>query len=455
MPRILVVDDEDSLRTLLRTNLEGHGYEVIEASNGAEALDRVALDTPDVVLLDSMMPQVDGYEVLGQIRSVNKFKNLPVIMLTAKTADADRVRAFTAGASDFVPKPFYLGELLARIRSVLTSSRRLQQLVQMSTTDPITGLPNWRHLESRLKHNFPAKATPIYGLLLELTGIERVLKKHGIRVANEIMGSAGDIVSHWSRNLGNAQGFYLGTSQILVLATGEKSDIYEKGSELQNEVHQLCHFTPGAQGVIVHLAFVESEEGETPESFLSRLEGALRESRLEEPEESAAAAATPDQGPTLRPDLELAAGPGLGSRPAETGGQAAQPPQRVSTFDQPAPVGSPPQAPAEPQAAPPPAAVADEGLAATVTAAAPGAQQAPIDVPTAVKGSRWEQVASMEADVGAVGPPPDAEELFSQTVAAQQQQSDEATKQRKRRSQRLSMRMLSREFSGLKDLAKE
>jgi len=456
VPRILVVDDEDSLRTLLRTNLEEHGYEVIEASNGAEALDKVALDTPDLVLLDSMMPELDGYEVLAQIRSVSRFKNLPVIMLTAKTAEADRVKAFTAGANDFVPKPFYLGELLARIRSLLTNSRRMQQLVQMSTTDPITGLSNWRYLESRLRHSFPAKATPIYGLLLELTGIERVLKKHGIRVANEIMGSAGDIVSHWARNLGNAQGFYLGTSQILVLATGEKSDIYEKGSELQNEIHQVCHFTPGAEGIVVHLAFVESEEGETAESFLSRLEGALMESRVDDPGGMAVVEGSQARSASLGADLELAAGPGIGSRPGELGAQATQPPQRVSTFDQPSPVGPPPQAPVSAQATPPPAAVAHQA-ATTKAAPVPAGRVAPqqTDVPTAVKGTQWEQVASMEAAVDAVGPPPDAEELFSQTVAAQQQETDETAKQRKRRSQRLSMRMLSREFSGLRDLNKE
>ncbi len=452
MPRILVVDDEDSLRALLRTNLEEHGYEVIEASNGAEALDKVALDTPDLVLLDSMMPQVDGYEVLSQIRSVNKFKNLPVIMLTAKTSESDRVKAFTAGANDFVPKPFYLGELLARIRNVLTNARRLQQLVQMSTEDPITGLSNWRYLESRLRHTFPARQTPIYGLLLELTGIERVLKRHGIRVANEIMGSAGDIVVHWAKNLGHAQGFYLGTSQILVLATGEKSDIYDKGAELQNEIHQVCHFTPGAEGIVVHLAFVESEEGETAESFLSRLEGALRESRVDETADEKSGRGGAGLEP--REDLELAAAPGLGSRLAESTGQEAQAPQRVSQFDRQAPVGPPPQAPSGAGVAPPPATVAQQPAAAS---AAPRAAvpQAPVEVPTAMKGSQWEQVASMEADVSADGPPPDAEELFSQTVAAQQQESDEAATQRRRRSQRLSMRMLSREFSGLRDLSKE
>ncbi len=452
MPRILVVDDEDSLRSLLRTNLEEHGYEVIEASNGAEALDKVALDTPDLVLLDSMMPQVDGYEVLSQIRSVNKFKALPVIMLTAKTSEADRVKAFTAGANDFVPKPFYLGELLARIRSVLTNARRLQQLVQMSTEDPITGLSNWRYLESRLRHTFPARQTPIYGLLLELTGIERALKRHGIRVANEIMGSAGDIVAHWAKNLGHAQGFYLGMSQILVLATGEKSDIYDKGAELQNEIHQVCHFTPGAEGIVVHLAFVESEEGETAESFLSRLEGALRESRVDEPADEGSGRGGAGLEP--REDLELAAAPGLGSRLAEPSGQEAQAPQRVSRFDRQAPVGPPPQAPSGAGYAPPPAAPAQQPTAASAAPRAP-APQAPVEVPTAMKGSQWEQVASMEADVSAVGPPPDAEELFSQTVAAQQQESDEAATQRRRRSQRLSMRMLSREFSGLRDLSKE
>lgn len=447
MPRVLVVDDEDSLRALLRTNLQEHGYEVIEASNGAEALDKVALESPDLVLLDSMMPELDGYGVLGELRKVNRFKNLPVIMLTAKTSEADRVRAFTAGANDFVPKPFYLGELLARMRSVLTTARRMQQLVTMSTTEPLTGLSNWRYLDSRLKRSFPAGETPVYGLLLELTGIENVLKRHGIGVANGILGTAGDIVSHWARDAGDAQAFYLGISQILVLATGQKDDIYQKGSQLQMEVHQACHFTPGAQGIVVHLAFVESEEGETAESFLARLEGALRESRVDEPRIDQVSDA--GSGPISQQDLELAAGPGLGSRPREAGaGIAATPPQRVSEFDRSAPVGPPPHA------APPPAAVAEHG-AASVEKRARSAAAHQAQVPEAMKGTAWEAAASVEAEAVGATPPPDADELFSQTVAAQQQDSDEEAKRKRRRSQRLSMRMLSREFSGLRDLTKD
>jgi DNA-binding response OmpR family regulator len=448
VPRVLVVDDEDSLRTLLRTHLEEHGYDVIEASNGAEALDKVALESPDLVILDAMMPQLDGFGVLAELRKVNKFKNLPVIMLTAKTAEADRVRAFTAGANDFVAKPFHLGELLARMRSVLTTTKRMQQLVAMSTTDPVTGLSNWRYLESRLKKSFPAGETPIYGLLLELTGIETVLKQKGIAVANGILGSAGDIVSHWSRDVGDTQAFYLGISQILVLARGQKEDIYQKGAELQMEVHQACHFTPGAQGIVVHLAFVESEEGETAESFLARLEGALRESRIED---SGTQQPSSEQtsGPLSQQDLELAAGPGLGSRPSELAATAGTAAQRVATFDQQPPVGPPPHA-----VSPPPAAVAHQGAVSVEKPAKP----APATEPTvheAVKGTAWEAAASMEAASPELAPPPDADELFSQTVAAQQQDSDEEAKRRKRRSQRLSMRMLSREFSGLRDLSRE
>ncbi len=114
--RILVVDDEPRMRRFIHMNLDLEGYQVLEASNGLEAIKRVREDLPDLVLLDVMMPEMDGFETLREIR---QFSNVPVIMLTVKGDEDDKVRGLELGADDYVTKPFGPRELSSRIKAVL------------------------------------------------------------------------------------------------------------------------------------------------------------------------------------------------------------------------------------------------------------------------------------------------------------------------------------------------
>ena len=118
-PLILVVEDEPAIATVLRYNLEKHGFRVEEAVDGAEALMHIAEARPDLVLLDWMLPAMSGLEVCRQIRRGAATRDLPVIMLTARAEDADAVRALDIGADDYVTKPFGVEALLARIRALL------------------------------------------------------------------------------------------------------------------------------------------------------------------------------------------------------------------------------------------------------------------------------------------------------------------------------------------------
>jgi DNA-binding response OmpR family regulator len=116
---ILVVDDEPRMRRFMHMNLDLEGYRVIEAENGLEAVERVRDDLPDMVLLDVMMPELDGFEALRLIRGTS---NVPVIMLTVKGEEEDRVRGLELGADDYVTKPFSPRELASRIKAVLRRS---------------------------------------------------------------------------------------------------------------------------------------------------------------------------------------------------------------------------------------------------------------------------------------------------------------------------------------------
>ncbi|HUN45860.1 MAG TPA: phosphate regulon transcriptional regulator PhoB [Stellaceae bacterium] len=122
-PHILVVEDEPALATLLRYNLEKEGFSVAEAHDGEEALLQLSERTPDAVLLDWMLPQVSGLEICRRIRRTPEWRGLPVIMLTAKGEEADRVRGLEGGADDYVVKPFGVTELVARLKAVMRRAR--------------------------------------------------------------------------------------------------------------------------------------------------------------------------------------------------------------------------------------------------------------------------------------------------------------------------------------------
>lgn len=122
-PTVLVVEDENALVTLLRYNLERAGYRVLAATDGEEALLVASEETPDLVLLDWMLPQLSGIEVCRRLRGRQETRNVPIVMLTARSEEADRIRGLDTGADDYLTKPFSMTELLARIRAVMRRIR--------------------------------------------------------------------------------------------------------------------------------------------------------------------------------------------------------------------------------------------------------------------------------------------------------------------------------------------
>jgi two-component system phosphate regulon response regulator PhoB len=122
-PYVLIVEDEDSLAQLLEYNLEKEGYRVAVAPDGEEALTMASEEAPDVMVLDWMLPKLSGIEVCRRLRNRQATRNLPIIMLTARGEEAERVRGLDTGADDYITKPFSMGELFARIRAVLRRIR--------------------------------------------------------------------------------------------------------------------------------------------------------------------------------------------------------------------------------------------------------------------------------------------------------------------------------------------
>lgn len=121
-PRILIVEDEEALNLLLRYNLESEGFAVDVVERGDEAETRVSENPPDLIVLDWMLPGVSGIEICRRIRAKEETKNIPILMLTARGEETERVRGLQTGADDYVVKPFSLPELLARVQALLRRS---------------------------------------------------------------------------------------------------------------------------------------------------------------------------------------------------------------------------------------------------------------------------------------------------------------------------------------------
>ncbi len=123
--KIMIVDDEMATLLPLKRSLEAEGYSVIEAVNGYEALEKSKTEIPELIILDLMLPGIDGFEVCVQLKKDERTERIPVIMLTAKDEIRDKVEGLEMGADDYVTKPFNLNELKARIKNVLKRSREI------------------------------------------------------------------------------------------------------------------------------------------------------------------------------------------------------------------------------------------------------------------------------------------------------------------------------------------
>jgi two-component system phosphate regulon response regulator PhoB len=122
-PTVLIVEDETALATLLRYNLEREGYRVFEAKDGEEALIVAEEAKPDLILLDWMLPELSGIEVCRRLRARGGARNVPIIMLTARGEETDRIRGLDTGVDDYIVKPFSMNELLARLRAVMRRAK--------------------------------------------------------------------------------------------------------------------------------------------------------------------------------------------------------------------------------------------------------------------------------------------------------------------------------------------
>jgi diguanylate cyclase (GGDEF)-like protein len=209
--RILVVDDNADNIEIIATRLRFRGYEMIEASDGTQALDRVRNEAPDLILLDVMLPDIDGYEISRRIKNDDSLPFIPIILVTARDSTQDKVAGLDAGADDYLTKPINFPELEARVRSMLRIKRlqdeleeKNRELERLSISDGLTGLFNHRHINDLLQDEFERAERSgdlISVAMFDLDRFKAVNDTHGHQAGDRVLVQLADILRETAREI--------------------------------------------------------------------------------------------------------------------------------------------------------------------------------------------------------------------------------------------------------------
>lgn len=203
-PRLLVVDDEPSILDLMRRRLEALGCEVTTLSGGRDVVKVVREKLPDLVLLDVMMPDVDGFTVCQALKQDAEIRDIPVVLMTARAEVDSRIRGLELGAHDYVTKPFETAELLARVRAALRVKalqdelREANKLLErLAASDPLTDLPNRRTLDEQIflameRSRRTGQALSV--IMLDLDHFKQINDAHGHQVGDEALRQVAEIL---------------------------------------------------------------------------------------------------------------------------------------------------------------------------------------------------------------------------------------------------------------------
>jgi diguanylate cyclase (GGDEF)-like protein len=217
--KILVADDEPGIRQLLRAFLERAEFQVVLAQNGDEAVRLAQENVPDVIVVDVMMPQMDGYEVCRQLRNDTRTSHVPILMLTSRSAVGDKITGFESGADDYVTKPFDLNELVARIRSLLRRAR------EATVRNPLTGLPGNRLLQEEIKHRLQ-RGDPLALLYVDMDNFKALNDAYGFVRGDQAIQLLAQLCQEAVQKNGGADDFigHIGGDDFAIITTPDCVD---------------------------------------------------------------------------------------------------------------------------------------------------------------------------------------------------------------------------------------
>jgi diguanylate cyclase (GGDEF)-like protein len=199
---VMVIEDHPDQRELLEIVLQKEGYRVVPAANGVEALAKLEKEPAQVILSDVMMPKMDGFELMRKIRSNPLFKNVYIILITARIQERDRVQGLDLGADDYITKPFSFSELLARVRVGSRVVQYQQHLEHQALVDSLTGLFNRGAFERKMEEEFERAQRyhhPLSVLLLDVDNFKVVNDTYGHHWGDEVLKKIAELLKSKTR----------------------------------------------------------------------------------------------------------------------------------------------------------------------------------------------------------------------------------------------------------------
>ena len=246
--RILVVEDDTDISNMLRIYFTSQGYEVVVTARGGEAMERCRAQLPHVIVLDIMLPDIDGYEVCSRLRTNLRTSHIPIIFLTQKDERSDKIAGLELGADDYITKPFDIEELRLRVQN---AQRRAER---ESLTNPTTGLPSGKLIEEQLRL-LMRRAN--WGLLyVGLPGIEAFNDVYGFVAGDEVLRFAALIMGETVDQIGTPEDFigHVGGDDFIIITQGERVNPMAEAltKRFNAEVGTHYDFKARQQGFIVY-----------------------------------------------------------------------------------------------------------------------------------------------------------------------------------------------------------
>jgi diguanylate cyclase (GGDEF)-like protein len=292
--RILVVDDVPDNVDILDARLSSRGYEVVTATNGQEALDRVHGEAPHLILCDVMMPVIDGFEVSRRIKSDTSLPFIPIILVTAKDTAEDIVEGLEAGADDYISKPYNFKELEARVRAMLRIKRLQDELDQknrelevankrlrkLSITDGLTGLFNHRHVHELLRDEWERSlrsGEPVGVAMLDLDRFKSINDTYGHPTGDVVLYETARIISETAREI-DMVGRYGGEEFIAILPNTDEEAAAHFAERVREQVEAHLYRDEDNEirmTVSCGVASAPREGIESPEALLKMADEAL------------------------------------------------------------------------------------------------------------------------------------------------------------------------------------
>jgi diguanylate cyclase (GGDEF)-like protein len=257
--KVLLIDDEIALLEVMRTNLEIEGYEVVTEMSGETGLVSAVVDQPDVVILDIMMPDVDGWEICNRLRSDPRTRYIPIIMLTALDEPHHIVKGFESGADDCLSKPFDNAELFARIKSVLTKASKGMAV------DPLTKLPGKHQIYEETRKRLEQRGKFFAFLYIDISNLRLVNDRYGVDRGDMLIQGVGNVLREIVNPTAEFLG-YMGEDDFVVISVPLRVEqIFNRLSarfdealiEVCPDYEEKCG--PGSDRVKIAIAVVTNE----------------------------------------------------------------------------------------------------------------------------------------------------------------------------------------------------